>query len=151
MNEQTTTIEIHGAKFEVDLRHAKRIDTLRVGDRVKVLVKRYQDYAVYPGTVIGFDPFKELPTVVIAYLQHDYSSAEVKFVYFNAQTKETEIVKAIDADALELNRGEVLRQMDKAIEAKRAEVIDLEAKRAYFLANFRAYFPETVGIEKEGA
>lgn len=63
-------------------------------------------------------------------------------------TTETEIVKAINEDALELNRGEVLRQMDKAIEAKRAEVVDLEAKRAYFLAHFRAYFPETVGIEE---
>ena len=140
-----TTIEINGAKFEVDLRHAKRVDTLRVGDRVKVLVKQYSDYAVYPGTVIGFDAFKGLPTVIIAYLKRDYSSASIQFVYFNAQTKETEIVKAIDDDFLELNQGETLRSMDGAIEAKRAEVKDLEAKRKFFLENFRAYFP-TVGI-----
>jgi hypothetical protein len=138
---ETTTIEINGAKFEVDLRHAKRIDTLRVGDRVKVLVKQYTDYAVYPGTVIGFEAFKELPTVIIAYLKHDYSSADVKFLYFNAQTKETEIVKAIDDDFLELNKAETLRQMDRVIEQKLNEVDDLRAKRAYFLENFRAYFP----------
>lgn len=56
----------------------------------------------------------------------------------------------IDDDFLELDRGETLRLMDRSIEGKQAEVADLEAKREYFLANFRAYFP-TVGVEKEGA
>lgn len=142
-----TTIEINGVKFEVDMRHATRIDTLRVGDRVKVLVKQYDGYKVHPGTVIGFENFKNLPTVIVAYLVSGYASAGVTFLYFNSQTKETEIVKAIDDDSLDVNKGEVLRLMDAEVEKKRAEVTDLLAKRAFFVANFKAYFPETQRVE----
>lgn len=152
MSESTkTTIEINGVKFEVDMRHATLIDTLRVGDRVKVLVKKYDGYAVHAGTVIGFESFKTLPTVIIAYLAIGYGYAGVTFLYFNAQTKETEVVKAIDEDSLELNKGEVLRTMDSEIEKKRAEVADLLAKREFFLANFKAYFPETQKVEVSDA
>ena len=35
-------IEINGIKMEVDLRNAKRIDTFKVGDPVKVLDMTYQ-------------------------------------------------------------------------------------------------------------
>lgn len=46
---ETTIIEINGVKLEIDLRHAKRIDNLRVGDTVKVLRKRYDDsYESFP-------------------------------------------------------------------------------------------------------
>lgn len=138
-----TLIEINGAKFEVDMRQAKRIDTLRVGDTVKVLVKVYDGYKVYPGTVIGFDPFKNLPTVIIAYLDIDYSAAAIKFVYFNTASKDVEIVKSVDDDSIDVNRDNVLRQMDREIEKAIAAVQDLERKRKYFLDNFRAYWPQT--------
>ena len=141
MNERKTVIEINGAKFEVDLRQATRIDNLRVGDPVKVLIKVYDGYKVYPGTVIGFEPFDNLPTIIIAYLESGYSTAGIKFLYFNAQSKETEIVKSIDNDILDINRADILRTMDKEIQTTRANLQDLEAKRKYFLDNFRAYWP----------
>lgn len=144
---EKTIIEVNGVKMEVDLRNAKRIDTLQVGDRVKVLIKTYSDYKVFAGTVIGFEPFKLLPTVIIAYLDIDYNSANIKFVYFNAQTKETEVVKAIDDDCLDIDKASILQRFDREIEKKREEVADLEAKRNYFLSNFRAYWPEMQSIE----
>ena len=97
--------------MEVDLRQARRIDTLQVGDRVKVLVKQYYDYKVHAGTVIGFEPFKELPTIIIAYLETSYSSVGVKFLYFNAQTKETEVIKSIDDDQLDIDKSGVIGQL----------------------------------------
>jgi hypothetical protein len=36
MEENKRIVEIDGVKIEVDLRSAKRIDTFRVGDNVKV-------------------------------------------------------------------------------------------------------------------
>lgn len=144
---EKTIIEVNGVKLEVDLRHAKRIDTLQVGDRVKVLIKTYSDYKVFAGTVVGFEPFKNLPTVIIAYLDVEYNSASVKFVYFNAQSKEVEVVKAIDDDCLDIDKVGVLQKFDREIEKKKDEVTDLEAKRAYFLANFRAYWPELAKVE----
>lgn len=39
MDDGKRIIEIDGVKIEVDLRTAKRIDTYRVGDNVKILNK----------------------------------------------------------------------------------------------------------------
>ena len=45
--EEKRIVEIDGVKIEVDLRTAKRIDTFRVGDNVKVLCKEYNgDFTV---------------------------------------------------------------------------------------------------------
>lgn len=141
-------IEINGVKMEVDLRHARRIDTMRVGDRVKVLTKLYGgEYKIHAGTIIGFEPFKELPTIVVAYLDVSYAEATVKFLYFNAASKDVEIVVAVDDDTLDVNKAGVLAHMDRAIQRKQDEVEDLKLKRAFFLANFRAYWPEHAPIE----
>lgn len=145
--EDKTIIEVNGIKLEVDLRTARRVDTLRVGDRVKVLVKNYSDYAVHAGTVVGFEPFQNLPTVIVAYLQRDYSGAALKFLYFNSQTKETEIVKAIDDDQLDLDKRDVVQQMDAEIRKHEDAIEDVKRKRAYFLENFKAYWPELQKIE----
>lgn len=139
---EKTIIEVNGVKMEVDLRHAKRIDELRVGDRVKVLIKGYSDYKVHAGTIIGFEPFQNLPTVIVAYLERDYSQVGIKFLYFNAQTKESEIVKAIDDDQLDIDKTGVLQQFDRDIQKALDTVEDLKAKRKYFLDNFRTYWPE---------
>lgn len=136
-------IEINGVKMEVDLRHAKRIDMIRVGDRVKVLTKHYgNEYKIHAGTIIGFEPFKDLPTIIVAFLEIDYNGAAVKFLYFNSASKDVDIVAAVDDDALDVNKAGVLDQMDRAIQKKEDEVADLRLKREFFLANFRAYWPE---------
>jgi hypothetical protein len=139
MNEMTV-IEINGVKMEVDLRQARRVDTLRVGDRVKVLVKQYSDYKVHAGTVIGFEPFEAMPTVIIAYLETSYSSIGVKFLYFNSQTKETEVIKSIDDDQLDIDKAGVLGQFNTDIVKKELELEDLKKKKEYFLANFQTYW-----------
>ena len=41
--EYMKTIEINGVKLEIDLRTAKRVDTFKIGDNVKVLKKEYGD------------------------------------------------------------------------------------------------------------
>ena len=149
--EGKTVIEVNGVKLEVDLRTARRVDELRVGDRVKVLVKGYSEYTVHAGTIIGFEPFKGLPTVIVAYLVKDYSKVEVKFLYFNAQTKEAEIVKAIDDDQLDIDKATVLQQFDREIQKGLDAVEDIRRKRAYFVDNFKAYWPELVKVEAPSA
>jgi hypothetical protein len=72
MTETNKIIEINGVKFEVDGRTAtlRQIDTIRIGARVKVLKKKYgDDYEVHHGVVVGFEPFKEAPTFIIAYIE----------------------------------------------------------------------------------
>lgn len=144
---EKTVIEVNGIKLEVDLRTARRVDELRVGDRVKVLIKGYNEYKVHAGTVVGFEPFQALPTIIVAYVERDYNAVGVKFVYFNAQSKETEIVKAIDDDQLDIDKASILQMFERDMQKKRDELADIEAKRAYFLDNFKAYWPEMSKVE----
>lgn len=140
-DETLTTIEINGVKMEVDLRHARRIDELRMGDRVKVLKKGYGDsYSVHHGIIIGFEPFEKLPTIIIAYMTSDYSSATLNFCNFNAKTQDIEVVKAVDDDDLELDRQHIRDVMMKQINTKRQEAIDIEQKLAYFEKRFATYW-----------
>ena len=137
---EKTIIEVNGVKLEVDLRTARRVDELRVGDRVKVLSKTYSDYSVNAGTVIGFEPFKNLPTIIVAYLEKGYSATGIKFVHFNAQSKDVEIVKSIDDDALDIDKVQIVANLDNEIAKKQLEIQEIERKKQYFLDNFRAYW-----------
>lgn len=138
-----TVIEINGVKMEVDLRYAKRIEHIAVGSRVKVLRKKYSDsYEVLHGVVIGFEPFKELPTIIVAVANVDYSEAKVEFVYYNAKSEGVEIVVACDDDLAALDKGDFIAKCDKEIAKKQNEIAELENRKAFFLAKFNCYWQE---------
>ncbi len=139
----TQIIEINGVKLEVDLRHAKRIEHLRVGSRVKVLIKTYDSHKVCPGVVVGFDAFEKLPTINVCYMDAEFFNAALKFVAINANTKDTEIVAALDADNPMLSRDDVLSKLDREIGTAEAKLDELRQTRDFFLRRFGAYFEPT--------
>ena len=144
MSDTKQIIEINGIKMEVDTRYARRIDTFQVGTKVKVLLKQDvyggKDTKVYSGVIVGFEPFDSLPTIVVCYLETDYSGATLKFAYVNTATdKKWEIVAAVDDD-LPVQKADVLAQLDREVQKKRDEIADLNRKRDYFLTHFKAYF-----------
>lgn len=53
-------VEINGIKMAIDERTAtiQKVDTFKVGDPVKVLIKEYSSYNAKFGVIIGFDNFK---------------------------------------------------------------------------------------------
>ncbi len=139
---QFETVEINGVKFEVDLSTARKVEEFRVGDKVKVLMKRYSDsYEIKPGVIIGFEWFKERPTIAIAYLDIEYSKAEIKFLYYNKDSKEVEISHT-DNHELLVKPKDVLAQLEKEVAKHKADIEDLENKKKYFIANFKQYFAE---------
>ena len=134
--EHTRIVEINGIRVEVDLRTAKRVDSFRVGDPVKVLKKSYGDnYNTYPGIISGFDEFKELPTITVAYM----NNGNLEFAGINAKAKDIEIVLA-DRDTLHMEKADVLRLMDRQLAEAEMKVADLKQRREYFLARFGSYF-----------
>lgn len=138
---EKTVIEINGCKFEVDLRVARRIEEIRVGSRVKVLTKGYGDtFKVRHGIVIGFEPFKELPTVIIAAVETDYAGAKIEFIYYNAKTEGIEIVVALDDDTAALDKVDFLATCDREIAKKQLEIEEIENRKRYFLEKFRCYW-----------
>lgn len=135
-------IEVNGVKLEVDLRHARRIEEMKVGDRVRVL--RREGYAkeivVSHGTIVGFEPFKELPTIIIAVMKVDWNSAGIEFVYFNSQTEGVEIIKSLDDDELAIDKADFVAKIDREIEKKGQELDELTRKKKFFLDHFRLYW-----------
>jgi len=140
-NENIKVIEIKGVKVEVDLRTCKVIENYKVGDPVKILIKDYSSYKSYAGVIIGFDDFKMLPTMVIAYLDNNYSTAEIKFAYLNSESKDIEICPLNSMDKF-LDKSHAVGLLDQTIFKKEQEVAELKAKKEYFLKEFSCYFGE---------
>ena len=155
MAKNTTIVEINGIKMEVDLRTAKRVDEFRVGDRVKVLVKEYSSTEIYHGTIVAFEQFASLPTIVVAYITNSYSP-EIRLAYLNHKTmsgedKKFEIVPDSD-ETLPFSRADVLRNFDRQVEAKINEINDILQKKAYFITRFGQMFGDSAAfIEAERA
>lgn len=135
------TIEVSGVKFDVDLRTAKKIETYRVGDKVKVLKKTYgATYSTHPGVIVGIDAFKKLPTVVIAYVESIFSqNGKVEFAYMNAQTEETEICPMSEDDVVP-NRDAIMTFFNRAIDAKLKEAEEIRERKEYFLRQYGVAF-----------
>ena len=134
-------VEINGVKLEVDLSTARVVDNYKVGDNVKVLIKKYDGYESKPGVIVGFDEFKNLPTIVIAYLDTGYDKAEINFVYLNAQTKDCEICPMLERE-MPFDKARVLDMFNRNIGKCEQALIDAKNKKAYFLAEFGTYFKD---------
>jgi len=151
-DKKTQVLEINGIKMEIDMRHAKRVDLFRVGDRVRVLKKKGQydsTTKVLSGVVVGFEPFQTLPTIIIATIDAYYDSVDMKFHYINAENEQYELVASQD-DFLPFRKADITNKFDKEIEKKRIEIEDIERKKHYFLSNFNRYFNELEEAERIG-
>ena len=146
MNENVRVVEIGGVKMEIDLRSAKVVESFRVGDSVKVLVKSYgESFKSHPGVIIGFDEFKNLPTIVVMYLEMgSYSGDGIKFAYINS-TSEVELCAAAPDD-LHYDKSATLNAMDRAISTKERELEDAKLKKQYFITMIGKHFGVFVSV-----
>ena len=67
--------------------------------------------------IVGFEQFQKLPTIVVAYLESNWSTADVKFTYFNEKTEDVEICAPV-ADEVELNKGDAIKTFNSEIQKK---------------------------------
>lgn len=152
MDDTKQIIEVNGVKLEIDTRYARRIEELRVGSRVKVLIEEYSSTDVYPGIIVGFEPFAKLPTIIVAYVKAGYNDVGLQTVSYNAKTAKVEIVASVDDD-FSISKSEVMgwfRRERQKLDEKRAE---LDAKEEFFLDRFKAYWrdePLADQLKKDG-
>lgn len=137
--EDKRIIEIDGVKIEVDLRSAKRIDTFRVGDNVKVLCKNYSDkYEVKPGIITDFANFKEKPAIVVAVFNEGSwgSTPSISFIHiYEGMEDRYEIVLASEEE-IRLSRDGVIEKFEREIAKKKNEAQDLQNQLDYFKRHF---------------
>ncbi len=132
-------VEIEGVKIEVDMRTAKKVDSYKVGDNIKVLVKEYSGYKSHAGVIVGFDDFQKLPTIIIAYVNTSSYETPIKFAYLNSDSKEVEICPS-DPEEMPIDKNDVIEMINKKILKAEEEVRDLNSKKNYFLKHFALYF-----------
>jgi hypothetical protein len=137
---EKTIIEINGVKLEVDLRYAKKIEDFKIGDNIKLLLKQYEDYKSFPGVIVGFDQFKKLPTIIICYCDIQYySNAEIKFAYFNSESKDIEICHMGDHEKT-LDKKRCVDLLDEKISKVKFDLDELLRKRNYFIDQYNTHF-----------
>jgi len=140
--EEKQLIEINGIKMEVDMRTAKttKINTYKIGDQIKILIKEYSSYKSYPGVIVGFDNYEKLPTIVVAYLDIGYNEVNIKMAYINEEIKDNyELVKA-EYDIPLFEKDSVIEKLDREITSTEQKLSDLKIKRQYFIDKFNNYF-----------
>lgn len=140
-NTENVIVEINGIKMEVDLRHARQVyENLRVGSRVKILEKGYSDHSVYPGVIVGFENFVNLPTIIVAVLKSDYSGSDLKFYSINSESKNVEMVPALDWYPAIAMENAVIK-FDAEIKKLTLQIEDIEMKKKkFFMDNFNKLF-----------
>ena len=140
--EEKRIIEINGVKMEVDLCTAKVVENYKVGDSVKLLKKRYNDYEVLPAAIVGFTEFKNLPTIELLTINR---SGDVEFVAFNTGTKDVEIAPFNRYEAA-FDRTEILEKLDrKVLEAEEALRLAQTKRKAFVECFAKVFEAEMVG------
>lgn len=133
-------VEINGIKVEVDLRTAKRIENFKVGDAVKLLVKNYSDtFKSHPGVIVGFDEFQNRPTIIVAFIDSDYSTTALKFAYINKDSKDFELAVMQEFET-KLSYAEIQKQFDKKIDDRKLELNKAINEKDWFNENYKKYF-----------
>lgn len=130
-------VEINGMKMEVDMRTARRVDTFKVGDNVKVLGKTYNDqHEIKPGIIVDFAMFKELPTIIVAVFNEGSwsSTPSISFEHINSESG-NEIIFASEEE-IRLSREGVIEKFEREIQRKKNEWQDLQNQLAYFKKHF---------------
>ena len=137
MDNYMREIDVNGVKLEVDLRYARRIDTFKIGDTVKVLDKRNDKNELRTGVITDFANFKDLPTMMVAvYKPGDYwSLPTIEFIPYNSDTKNIEIV-GVSAEEIMVSRETIVDKFNDQIAKKRDELNDLIVKRDTFVKYF---------------
>ena len=144
MEDSKRIIEIDGVKVEVDLRTAKRVESFKVGDNIKILDKEYDTYKVKPGIIVDFAEFQEFPTIVIAVFDEGAwsSTPNISFIYYNKNTsKKVEIVSCSE-DEIKVSKEGVIERFEREIQKKKNEYEDLKNKLEYFKTHFLKVYKE---------
>ena len=139
--ESKRIVEIKGIKMEVDYREgtAVKVESFKVGSKVKLLTKGYSDYTVRPGVIIGFDEFKALPTIKVLVVNDGYAGG-VEFVSFNEGLKDAELISADDDEELLAKKDAVVEQLTRAVASK---TLELDAAKES-LRIFERYYGKAV-------
>jgi hypothetical protein len=137
-------LNIKGLTFEAPTDDRTHPRALKVGDRVKLLQKKYDDtYDSRPGIIVAIDAYVSLPTIVVMYAEYSYGKApELKFANFNEKTKgdAMELLRMTDEEAAICVKEDAMEQFNRAESDLRKQLEILLERREFFLRRFGVAF-----------
>jgi len=80
-----------------------------------------------------------MPTILVAYVEDNYSTADVKIVSINSMQKDFDVVAAVDLD-FAVDKNIIIARFERMLAAKQREIDDIQEKMEYFKNNFKAFW-----------
>lgn len=141
MENSTRIIEISGVKMMIDERTATTIDHYKVGQKIKVLLKEYQNSAkVCQGIITDFfyserSDGTPLGAIQVLIVEDSYSGIDLKFKVYTNETNDMSIAPLNDYEAKIPMTG-IVEKFDREIESLKEKIRVLEVKKSAYLDLF---------------
>lgn len=129
--EDIQIIEVGGTKIEIDFSRARKIETFKVGDCIKIFKKKYSDWKLYPAIITGFASSDEMSGIEVTYLETEYNSATMKCEVVTAETKET-IIASISSNENYMSFNTLTELLARDIDKKEMELAEAKSKLKFF-------------------
>jgi len=127
-----TQVNVGHYSFEISDPVITQTTKFKIGDKVKLYIKDYNN-SIYPGVIVGFDDFKDLPTISILYIQY----GEIKLIGLNEVNKDTvQIIPSNEASMLDDNFQTVLFSLNQKIVEAQSRLTELKLKRDFYIKHY---------------
>lgn len=128
-------MEINGIKLEADLREAKRIDSVTIGDNVEVYIDDCGLCDVRHGIITDVSLYGENVILVIATLVYDQNNLpQIDFIRIS-NGDGCKIMK-VDGEELCMTKSGLLEIFELEIQKRKDEALELEKRLCFFKENF---------------
>ncbi len=142
--EKLAQVMVGGVALAVSRDAQIRAEVLKVGDAVRILKKG----EVHTGVLVGFEPFKTKPAMIVCYIENEYGTHKLKLLTYTEDTQDCEVIAAQSGLSLTVERAKVLDWFNAERRKKHAELDELDAKQRYFERYFGQLFAQ---IEDQAA
>lgn len=133
-------IEVNGITYSVD-ESMFITEEIKVGDEVQILKKTYSDqWETFPGVIVQILPFDEKPAVEVVYVDHSYSSVEVKTILITDDTGENVKMLTKANPIIKLTKERAVDLLQKKITEAEENLEKARYNLEYFNKYLGSYF-----------
>ena len=135
----TQQFKVGNITLEVGELMIKQITTLKIGDNIRILRKKYDDtYETFPGMVVGIDIFESTPAINFIYVDAN-SSEPIQFATIteDSSKEKLQIAIASNTDDIVIRRDTVMAKLDREIDDAETRLITARSRKEVFLKYYK--------------
>jgi len=132
-------IEVNGITYSVD-ESMFVTEEIKVGDEVQILKKGYDSWETFPGVVVQILPFDDKPAVQVVYVDHSYSSVDVKTILITDDTGDSVKMLTKANPIIKLTKERAVDLLQKKITEAEENLEKARYNLEYFNKYLGSYF-----------